>query len=68
MAYFLSLGAWPFMIVKFILTCSGILVLLVFHNFYSGLLRINIISVIPAFVAIFLFVLFWQLFHYILTN
>ena len=68
MAYFLSLGAWPFMIAKFILTCSGILVLLVFHNFYSGLLRIHIISVIPAFVAIFLFVPFWQLFLHILTN
>jgi hypothetical protein len=53
---------------KFLLTCSGILILLVFHNFYSGLLRIHIISVIPAFVAIFLFVLFWQLFLHILTN
>jgi hypothetical protein len=30
MAYFLSLGVWPFMTAKFLLTCSGILVLLVF--------------------------------------
>jgi hypothetical protein len=68
MAYFLSLGAWPFMTAKFLLTCSGILILLVFHNFYSSLLRTHIITLIPAFVAIFLVVLFWQLFLHILTN
>jgi hypothetical protein len=68
MAYFLSLGAWPFMTAKFLLTCSGILILLVFHNFYSSLLRTHIITFIPAFVAIFLVVLFWQLFLHILTN
>jgi hypothetical protein len=67
MAYFLSLGAWPFMTAKFLLTCFGIVLLLIFHNFYSRILRIQIIAVIPAFVAIFLVVLFWQLFLKILT-
>ena len=56
------------MTAKFLLTCSGILILLVFHNFYSSLLRTHIITFIPAFVAIFLVVLFWQLFLHILTN
>jgi len=68
MAYFLNLGVWPFMTAKFLLTCSGIIILLVFHNFYSSFLRIHIITVIPAFLAIFLAVLFWQLFLHILTN
>jgi hypothetical protein len=68
MAYFLSLGAWPFMIAKFLLTCFGIVVLLVFHNFYSSILRIPIITFIPAFIAIFLIVLFWQLFLHIVAN
>ena len=68
MAYFLSLGAWPFMTAKFLLTCFGIVVLLVFHNFYSSLLRIHIITFIPALIAIFLIVLFWQLFLHIVTN
>jgi hypothetical protein len=68
MAYFLSLGAWPFMTAKFLLTSSGILILLVFHNFYSSILRIRIRTVIPTFVAIFLVVLFWQLFLHISVN
>ncbi len=68
MAYFLSLGAWPFMTAKFLLTCFGIVVLLVFHNFYSSLLRIHMITFIPALIAIFLIVLFWQLFLHIVTN
>ena len=68
MAYFLSLGAWPFMTVKFLLTCFGIVVLLVFHNFYSSLLHIHTITFIPAMTAVFIIVLFWQLFLKIMTN
>jgi hypothetical protein len=68
MSYFLSLGAWPFMTAKILLTCFGIVVLLVFHNFYSSLLRIHIITFIPALIAVFLIVLFWQLFLYIVAN
>ena len=34
LAWFLSLGAWPFMVAKFILTSSAIIILLVFHNVY----------------------------------
>ena len=68
MAYFLNLGAWPFMTAKFLLTCFGIVVLLVFHNFYSSLLHIHTITFIPAMIAVFLIVLFWQLFLHIMTN
>ena len=68
MAYFLSSGAWPFMTAKYLLTCFGIVVLLVFHNFYSSLLRIPVITFIPALIAIFLIVLFWQLFLHTVTN
>jgi hypothetical protein len=60
MAWFLDLGVWPFMLAKFLLTCSAIIILLVFHNFYFRPLRIQVKYIIPGFLAIFLAVLFWQ--------
>ena len=68
MAWLLNLGAWPFMLAKFLLTCGAILILLVFHNFYFRPLRIQVKSIIPSFLAIFTIVLFWQLFLNFLTN
>ena len=68
MAWFLNLGAWPFMTAKFLLTCFSILILLVFHNFYFCPLRIQVKTILPAFVAVFLAVLFWQLFLDLLMN
>ena len=62
MAWFLSLGAWPFMTAKFLLTCFAILIFLVFHNFYFRPLRIRVKTLLPAFAAVFLLVLAWQLF------
>ena len=67
MAYFLSLGL-AFHDRKVPPHLLWIVVLLVFHNFYSSLLRIHIITFIPALIAIFLIVLFWQLFLHIVTN
>jgi hypothetical protein len=61
MAWFLSLGAWPFMIAKFILTSSAIIILLVFHNYYFRPLRIQVKALIPASAAVFVAVHFWQL-------
>jgi hypothetical protein len=61
MALFLSHGPWPFMIAKFILTSSAIIILLVFHNVYFRPLRIQVKSLISAFGAVFVLVLFWQL-------
>jgi hypothetical protein len=61
MAWFLNLGTWPFMIAKFLLTCSAILILLVFHNVYFRPLRIKVKTIIPAFIAVFMAVLCWQL-------
>jgi hypothetical protein len=53
MAWFLNLGTWPFMIAKFLLTCSAILILLVFHNFYFRPLRLKVKTLIPVFAAVF---------------
>jgi hypothetical protein len=66
MAWFLSLGAWPFMVAKFILTSSTVLILLVFHNYYFRPLRIQVKTLIPAYA--FLAVLAWQLFLNLLIN
>jgi len=61
MAWFLSHGAWPFMVAKFVLTSSAIIILLVFHNYYFRPLRIQVKTLIPASSAVFVAVLFWQL-------
>ncbi len=61
MAWFLSHGPWPFMIAKFILTSSAIIILLIFHKVYFRPLRIQVKTLIPAFGAVFALVLFWQL-------
>jgi len=61
MAWFLNLGAWPFMTAKFLLTTSAILILLVFHNVYFRPLRIQVKTLIPASAVAFFAVLLWQL-------
>jgi hypothetical protein len=61
MAWFLSHGPWPFMIAKFILTSAAVIILLVFNNVYFRPLRIRVKTLIPAFAAVFVAVLFWQL-------
>jgi hypothetical protein len=62
MAWFLNLGAWPFMLAKFLFTCSAVLILLVYHNFYFRPFRVYVKTIIPAFLVAFIIVLFWQLF------
>jgi hypothetical protein len=68
MAWFLDLGTWPFMIVKFLFTCLAILILLVFNNFYFRPLRIRVKTIIPTFIVVFMAVLCWQLFLNSLVN
>jgi hypothetical protein len=68
MAWFLNLGAWPFMTAKFLLTSSAIIILLVFHNVYFRPLRIQVKTLIPASAAAFLLVLLWQLILNVLIN
>lgn len=68
MAWFLNLGTWSFMIAKFLLTCSAILILLVFHNVYFRPLRIQVKTIISAFLVVFVAVLCWQIFLDILMN
>jgi hypothetical protein len=41
MVYFLGLGVGPFMVAKLVLTCSTVLVFLIFHNYYFSLLHIH---------------------------
>src|SRR5512137_2423153 len=57
MAYFLSLGPWPFIFSKYFLTCSCILCLLVAHNLYFKPLRLHVKRIFPAFIVIFLLVI-----------
>jgi len=68
MAWFLNLGTWSFMIAKFLLTCSAILILLVFHNVYFRPLRIQVKTIIPAFLVVFVAVLCWQILIDFLMN
>ena len=46
MAFFLDLGVRPFMIAKFLLTSLGVVILLVFHNYYF-------LKIISFFIPIF---------------
>ena len=62
MAWFLNLGTWPFMIAKFLFTCSAILIMLVFHNVYFHPLRLKVKILIPIFAAVFVGVISWQVF------
>lgn len=68
MAWVLSHGTWPFMIVKFLFTYVAVLILLVFHNFYFRPLRTKVKTIIPAFIVVFTAVLGWQLFMNSLIN
>jgi hypothetical protein len=61
MAWFLGLGTTPFFTTKFLLTCTPVLIFLVFHNYYSRLLHIQVKALIPVFAAAFLLVLLWQI-------
>jgi len=62
MAYFLSLGPWPFIFSKYFITCSGILCLLVAHNLYFKPLRMHVKSIFPVFILIFLLIIGWQIY------
>jgi hypothetical protein len=68
MAYFLNMGVGPFVIAKLILTCSDILIILVFHKYFFRPLHIHMKTIIPAFIAIFAVVICWQIFLNYLTN
>ena len=61
MAYFLNFGVWPFMTAKLLLTCASAVILLIFHNRHSRLLRIQVKTLIPVTAAAFLLVLLYQL-------
>ena len=62
MVYFLNLGVGPFMIAKLILTCSAILIFLVFHNYFFRPLRIHMKVIISTSLTIFAVVISWHIF------
>jgi hypothetical protein len=68
MAYFLSMGPWPFIFSKYFLTCSGIICLLVAHNLYFKPLRLHVKRIFPAFIIIFLLVIGWQVYLNYIRN
>jgi hypothetical protein len=69
MEWFVSLGTTPFFTAKFLLTCTPVLIFLVFHNRYSRLLHIQVKILILAFAAGFLLVILRQItFNFILSR
>lgn len=67
MSFFLDLGPWSFLTVKFLLTCFGGTCLLVVSNSYAFGGRIHVRDVFPAMVSLYLMVMFWNSFVYFIT-
>jgi len=68
MSYFLNQGVGPFIIAKLILTCSGILIILLFHKYFFRPLGIHVKVIIPASLATFAVVVCWQIYLKYLIN
>ena len=62
MAYFLNLSPWAFIIVKYILTCSGVTVLLVFHHFYYPKFNVYAGRFFLYIAGAFTIVIIWELY------
>jgi hypothetical protein len=62
MDYFLNLSPWAFMIIKFFLTCSALICILILNNMYFKPFNIRVRSLFPVLFAVFLVVIFWQIY------
>ena len=62
MDYFLNISPWVFMIIKFFLTCSALICILVLNNMYFKPFNFRVRSLFPIIIAVFLAVIFWQIY------
>ena len=60
MSFSLELGPWFFMASKFLLTCSGVMCLLVVSNSHVFGDRIQVRDVFPAMLVLYLMVMAWN--------
>ena len=62
MAYFLEHGLLPFIVVKYCLTSSGVVILLIFKNVFLTKVKIYTHSLFSAVIIVFSAVIAWELF------
>ena len=62
MAYFLQHGLLPFIVVKYLLTSIGVVILLIFKNVFLTKVKIYTQSLFPAVIIAFIAVIVWELF------
>ena len=62
MAYFLQHGFLPFILAKYILTCIGVVILLIFKNVFLTRAKIYAHSLFSAVIVTFLVVIAWEIF------
>lgn len=62
MAYFLEYGPLPFFVAKYLLTITGVVILLIFKNAFLTRAKINTRSLFSFIILAFTMVIFWQLF------
>lgn len=61
MDHFLNYGILPFLLIKYLLTVSGLPLLLIFHNHYLFGTRVRVGHLIPAAVALYAVLIGYQL-------
>jgi hypothetical protein len=62
MAYFLAIEPKIFMTVKYLLTCTSLLICLIFRNVFLRCVRIYSSTLFSVFLCVFLTVVAWELF------
>jgi hypothetical protein len=62
MAYFLNHGPLPFVVAKYVLTCLGVFILLIFKNVFLTKMNIYTSSLFPCVIIAFSTVILWELF------
>lgn len=62
MAYFLRHGLLPFIVAKYLLTSSGVVILLIFKNVFLTQAKIHTHSLFSAVIIAFVAVIAWELF------
>jgi hypothetical protein len=60
MAYYLDIGPYAFLIVKYLLTCVALFLLLICQNIFLRTIRIYTRSLFYVIIAAFFSVIFWQ--------
>ena len=62
MAFYLDVGPYTFLFVKYALTCTGVIILLFSQNFFLKTIRVNAGILLYLVLAAFLGVLSWQIY------